>query len=281
MALKGIAPTAVQKRLKCMMFGPAGVGKTTAAIQFPKPYLIDTERGAENEQYARLLAERGGVIFQSPDFDEMVAEVLALMTEAHEYRTLIIDPITVVYNDLLEKAEIQVGTDFGRHYGEANKRMRHLINLVLRLDMNVIVTAHGKTMYGDNLAVMGQTFDGWKKLDYIFDLVFELQRRGNERVGVVRKTRITEFPEGDVFPFTYDEIADRYGRAMLERDAAPVALATPDQIEEVTRLLEMRRDGDDLREKWCAKANAETLAEMPAETIAKCIAWLNNGKDKA
>ena len=41
MALRAKAPEAVAKRLKLFMFGAAGVGKTTAAIQFPNSYIID------------------------------------------------------------------------------------------------------------------------------------------------------------------------------------------------------------------------------------------------
>ena len=176
MGLRGKQPEAIEKRLKGMFFGKAGAGKTTCSLSFPKPYLIDTERGAENDQYLALLKKQGGVIYQTNDFDDVVAEVLSLLTEKHDYRTLIIDPITNVYNDLLEKAEARVGTEFGRHYGEANKHMRHLMNLLLRLDMNVIVTCHSKREYGTDLAVLGNTFDGWKKLDYLFDLVFEIQK---------------------------------------------------------------------------------------------------------
>ena len=49
--------------------------------------------------------------------------------------------------------------DFGRHYGEANKIMKRLANLIMALDMNVVVTAHSKKEYGDNLKVLGHTFD--------------------------------------------------------------------------------------------------------------------------
>ena len=37
MALRGKKPEAIQKRLKALFFGLPGVGKTTAAIQFPRP----------------------------------------------------------------------------------------------------------------------------------------------------------------------------------------------------------------------------------------------------
>src|SRR5215217_8199353 len=172
--LRAKKPEAVTKRLKLFMFGPAGVGKTTAAIQFPNSYVIDCERGTEN--YEKLVNESGSAVFQTTDIQEVISEVKSLLTEKHDYRTLVIDPITTVYNDLLEKCEHQVGSEFGRHYGAANKIMKRLANLVMALDMNVVITAHAKKEYGQNLQVLGQTFDGWKQLDYWFDLVVELSK---------------------------------------------------------------------------------------------------------
>src|SRR3954465_8689195 len=163
--LRARKPEAVTKRLKLFMFGPAGVGKTTAAIQFPNSYIIDCERGTEN--YDKLIAASGSAVFQTTDIHEVVAEVKSLLTEKHDFRTLVIDPITPVYNDLLEKSELKVGSDFGRHYGEANKQMKRLINLIRPRDMNVVITAHAKKEYGTNLSVLGMTFDGWKSLDYV------------------------------------------------------------------------------------------------------------------
>ncbi len=271
MALRGVKPQALEKRLKAFFYGAAGVGKTTAAIQFPKPYLIDTERGAENDQYQKRLDTVGGVIFQTSDFDELMNEIKSLLTEKHEYKTLVIDPLTTLYNDLLDKAEAKVGNEFGRHYGEANKRMRHLIKLLMRLDMNVIITSHAKNEYGDGMKVMGQTFDCYKKLDYLFDLVFEIQKRGKERMGIVKKSRIESFPDGDQFPFCYDSIADKYGRSILERDAIAEVLATIEQVKELKRLIELLKVPAEVSDKWLDKANAEVFEEMNGELIQKCI----------
>lgn len=278
MALRGKKPEPSSKRLKALFFGEPGAGKTTASIQFPRPYVIDTEKGAVNDQYGKIITDRGGALLLENDFTEIVKEVTALLSEKHEFRTLVIDPITTVYDDLIEKSERAVGTEFGRHYGEAKKQWKRLGNLLMRLDMNVIITSHQKNLYGDKMAVLGKTFDGPKGLDYLFDLVFEVAKRGQERVGIVRKSRITQFPDGDIFPFTYDEVATRYGRDVLERDAVPVALATGEQAAELQALLDTRKDGPDLLEKWLTKAQAETIAEMPAEVVAKCIAFLSGNK---
>jgi DNA polymerase III delta prime subunit len=275
MALRGVKPAEVQKRLKALFYGSAGVGKTTAAINFPNVYLIDTEKGATNSQYIKILEKNNGAIFQTSDFDELLIEVKSLLTEKHHYKTLVIDPLTTVYNDLLDKAALKVGTEFGRHYGEANKSMKHLLNLLLRLDLNVIITSHAKTEYGANLAVLGQTYDCYKKLDYLFDLVFEIQKRGKERVGIVKKSRIETFADTEAFPFSYDEIADRYGRDIVEKEAEAQALATDEQVCEILRLIDLLKVPHEVYEKWLTKAESQTFEEMPTKTIQQCIDHLH------
>jgi hypothetical protein len=154
--------------------------------------------------------------------------------------------------------------------------MRHLLKLLVRLDLNVIITAHAKNEYGDSMKVIGQTFDCYKKLDYLFDLVFEIQKRGKERVGIVKKSRIEAFPDGDQFPFSYDSIAEKYGRAILERDAVAEKLASADQVKELKRLIELLKVPEDITNKWLDKTNAETFEEMNADSIQKCIDSLNS-----
>jgi len=276
MALRAKAPEAIEKRLKALFYGSAGVGKTIAAIQFPKPYLIDTEKGAENDQYTKLLKKAGGVIFQTSDFNELMSEVKTLLTEKHEYKTLIIDPLTTLYNDLLDKSAIKNGTDFGRHYSEANKQIKHLLNLLLRLDMNVIITSHAKNEYGQNLSVLGQTFDCYKKLDYLFDLVFEIQKRGKDRVALVKKSRIENFPDTEHFPFSYAEIAKKYGKEILERDAVAQEVASDEQVKEIVRLIDLIKVPEEIYRKWLDKSGSERWEEMPKEAIEKCIDHLTS-----
>src|SRR5579862_5867406 len=286
MALKGKKPEAIQKRLKALFYGLAGVGKTTAAIQFPRPYLVDTERGAENDQYVKILEQKGGAIFQTSDFDDLINEVKTLLSINHPYKTLIIDPLTTLYNNLLEKTAKDLkekskdkdatGTEFGRHYAETNKQMKHLMQLLLRLDMNVIITSHAKNEYGTDMSVLGQTYDCYKKLDYLFDLVFEIQKRGKERVGIIKKSRIETFPDGETFPFSYDHIAEKYGRQVLEKDTIAEKLATIEQVNELNRLVELLKIPVETTDKWLDRANAENFSEMNEVLMEKCIKSLQN-----
>lgn len=272
--LRARKPEAVNKRLKLFMYGPAGVGKTTAAIQFPNSYIIDCERGTEN--YDKLITASGSAVFQTVDIHDVVQEVKSLLTEKHDFRTLVIDPITPLYNDLLEKCESKVGADFGRHYGAANKEMKRLANLIMALDMNVVITAHAKTEYGQNFSKLGYTFDGWRQLDYWFDLVVELGKKGKKRHAKVVKTRIDSFPDEDVFEWSYDSIRQRYDAKMLEKEAQAVALARPDQVREIKDLLSIVRLPEGTVEKWLAKAGVDEWEDMPGDLIARCIEYVKN-----
>lgn len=273
MALRGKKPVEGVKRLRAMMYGPAGVGKTMAAIQMPRPYIIDTENGTQH--YGDTIEKSGGAVFATTSVDEVIAEVATLMTEAHEYRSLIIDPFTPLYDEKLDEGEKAVGSDFGRHYGYAAKVFKRLFNMLTMIDMNVIVTCHAKKLYGDGMKVIGETFDGWKKLDYIFDLVFELSKAGQgtacQRRARVVKTRLEQFPDGSSFIWSYDALAERYGGDLMERAAEAIVFVTADQVAEIRRLLEVVKMGDDWLDKCMTKANVDDLTELTGEQAQKMI----------
>lgn len=284
MALRGKKPEAIEKRLKMFVFGEAGVGKTTAALQFKHAYVIDTERGAEN--YPDIIAESKSVLFQTSSMVEVIAEVRALLVEKHSYRTLIIDPITPLYTDLLETAEETLRrekpdadpTAFGRHYGLANKTMKRLMNMLLSLDMNVIMTSHAKTEYGDDMKKLGTTFDAWRKASYAFDLFLHLFRQGKSaeapRLAMVTKTRLKAFPDQSTFEWSYDEFAARYGKDILEREAAAVELASAEQVATITKLVSTVKLEEGAVEKWWKKAKVDRWEDMPADAVAKCIEYI-------
>lgn len=279
MTLRGKKPEDRKQRLKLLLSGEAGVGKTTAAIQMPRPYIIDTEQGSLH--YGETIDQVGGAVFEATRMDEVIAEVRALMTEKHDYLTLVIDPITVLYTELLDEGERKVGNEFGRHYGYANRHFKRLCNLLTTIDMNVVITAHEKNEYGDKLEVIGKTFDGYKKLDYIFDLWLQLDRdrKTRKRVATVRKTRLAEFPDQQKFEWSYEAVKQRYGAERLEKGVQRVDLAAPDQIERFRFLLSQLSDEEVRRLKIDkAIATVEDISDLSADRIAKGIKLIEDYK---
>ena len=270
MALRAKKPTNKTKRLKLFMYGDAGVGKTTAGLQLPMPYIIDGERGTEN--YHKKINKVGGAVFNTTDILEVIDEVRKLSTEEHNFKTLVIDPITPLYFDLIDKCELEVGSEFGRHYGEANKYMKRLINLIMRLDMNVVITAHAKVVYGDDMKKLGITFDGWKKLDYIFDLVLELRKQTpTKRYAKVVKTRIESFPDGETFEWNYDSLTERFSQTELERDVDIITTATDAQVKEIETLADKLVDGDDAVSGFLRRAGVQQLLDLTDVQAQKVI----------
>lgn len=274
MALKAIVPLANKQRLKLFMYGDAGVGKTTASCVLPAPYIIDSEKGTVN--YSDMICKCGGAVFQTTDMNEVREELRQLRTEKHNFKTLVIDSITPLYFNLVEYCEKEYGTEYGRHYGEANKIMRGFVNLLMSLDMNVIITAHSKVVYGDNMQKIGLTFDGWKKLDYIFDLVLELRRlTPTRRQAKVVKTRIDTFPDGEKFEWTYSALLERYDNNELSRETNVVTTASDKQQAEVRHLANNVDGGTDYVRKCLVKIGIEVLNDLTDDQADKIIEGLS------
>lgn len=227
--LRGKKPEEHNPRLKLLLAGIAGAGKTTAAIQMPRPYVIDCENGAAH--YGKLIEDKGGVVFNTTSLEDVIEEVRTLLATDHPYLTLVIDPFTTLYDAEVDRCEKDVGSEFGRHYGAANKTSKRLYSLLTQLDMNVIVTTHAKAEYGADMKLIGRTFEGWKKLDYLFDLFLFLDRDATgARYATVKKTRLAGFEDQSKFAWSYEALADRYGREKIERTPTRVELADPATI---------------------------------------------------
>ncbi len=281
------------------MSGPTGAGKTTSSI-WPHSYIIDTELGTKH--YGDLIRQAESAVLQTTDPDEIVAELRTLLSEPHPYRTLVLDPITGLYEAIQEQwldqyaeyyrkkgdAEMAEMGDFGPVYWQKVKRTQKRIDgLLKRLDMNVIVTAHEKPEYapGKTLKRIGVTFDAMRGTDYLFDVVLRLtETKAGKRVAETIKDRTHKFPP--TFEYGYDTIRTLYGAEELDREAKTITLASPDQAEVAEKLAKLLGIAPTTIAKWWAKDSASGWGEMTQPHIEACIEKLreriakaNGGKD--
>lgn len=134
---------------KVLIYGPEGVGKSTFGAMAEKAVFLAPEGG-----YNRLKDRNGKpvkAIKNVKTFDDIRSAIKSLLTDKHDFKTLVLDSA-----DWVEKAahaKIGSGKDiiraaggYGAGYRESERLHRELIDdlecLRMQRGMNIIVTAH-------------------------------------------------------------------------------------------------------------------------------------------
>lgn len=283
--LKGIEPKSIiPNKPKVLIYGRAGVKKTWTSLDFPLAYYCDTEGGAKESAYRDKLKAAGGMYFGveqgSLNFSSLIEEIKTLATEKHPYKTLVIDSISKVFNEVIAKEADKLGDKdaFGASKKPAIAYMRQLVSWLMRLDMSVILISHEKPEWGmvnGQRAEVGSTFDCWDKLSYELDLCLNIVYAGDKSIARIKKSRLAGFPNASSFPWTYDEFASRYGREIIEKDSTNLVLATPEQLIEIDSVLKKAILPKDYLEKCFAKANVTEFKDMDSDKIQAIINQIN------
>lgn len=277
-------------KIKMLVFGKAGAGKSRFAIGMPSPYVIAPEDGTKEPEYVALIKEKGGVHMGNEEgageLDVIIEQVKALATEEHPYKSLVIDSITKVFQMEIAKEAERLGDKdaFGASKKPAVNKMRRLVAWLMQLDMNVIFVAHETTEWGlqnGQRQEIGKMPDVWDKLPYEVDLVLHIEHPNvNIRTARVTKSRLSAFPEFSRFDLQdksgdvgYQNFAERYGRDFIEAEVKPIALSSPEQVAEIERLAEVVTGGKEALEKALAKADVDEVAEFTSEQATKVIEW--------
>jgi len=281
-SLKTRKPKAIKRgRARILVYGPPKNGKTYGLCGFKNALYIDTEGGALEPQYQDQLEAAGceyvGPEEGSQDCDKILSAMKALSTGKHKFTTIIYDSLSKLFDnqiaadtDRMIDAKRDMDKTFGAEKKGAIRFVRRLIRWADMLDMNLILVCHSKDKW-ENGEVVGSTFDGWAKLEYELHVCLNVINRK----AIVTATRYEEFKKGESFNWNYAEFIKRYGKESVEQSATPAIMASQEQVDQLEKLLTVRKDSEDLREAWLKKANADSFSEMTADMIAKCIDYLS------
>jgi adenosyl cobinamide kinase/adenosyl cobinamide phosphate guanylyltransferase len=275
--LKAIDPkNAEPKKPKILIYGKPGVGKTWHSLDFPNVYYIDTEGGASRDEYTDKLKNSGGQYFGqeqgASSFLEVIEQVKALTTEKHNFKTLIIDSLSKIFNNELVKEMERLGDKdaFGASKKHPVKLTRILLNWIDKLDMNVILICQERAEWANEKQI-GVTFDGWDKLAYELDLCLNIVKRGASRKAIITKSRIKNFPDNEQFDWSYLEFSNKYGKEIINQDSKAVVLASEEQLSEFESLRKVMNIPQETIDKWLEQAKVDLIEEMPTQFIAKII----------
>ena len=240
------------KKHKILLFGPEGTHKTRVALALghrkgdPAVAVIDTEFGTDH--YGD---EFNFLRHQANDPDEIQAEVAKLIMYPGNIKTLIIDTFSVFYEalqnkyvELYRKREKNSAGNKGeyyvlqpRDYNPINREASSFIRLLLQSDLNIICICQMKDAYED-MKVVGQTFDGWKRLKYYFDTRLEITRDKKRKMKLFcEKDRSHKLFQSTAYAWEDDAQArkfmiDTFGTAFSEGKAAEGFIRGEDTPEE-------------------------------------------------
>ncbi len=280
--LKAVDPKETEpSKPKILIYGKPGVGKTWFSLDFPGVYYIDTEGGADLKHYTDKLKKSGGMYFGpdqgSLDFQTVIEQMQALATEKHAFKTVVLDSISKLFSLEIAKEAERLGDKnaFGADKKAAIAYMRKLISWLTRLDMNVILIAHEKPLWGvdskGERSEIGVTFDAWDKLEYELHLCLNAFKVGKDHKARVTKTRLTGFPAAEVFALSYSDFATRYGKDVVEGGVKQIILATPEQLSALKSLFDVVKLPENYEELCFKKANVESWADMESDRVQKVI----------
>jgi AAA domain-containing protein len=285
MTLRAKKPVVKEARLKALLYADKGAGKTHFCCSIPDTYYIDTEGLEDYPHLVEMLKANGGDLVCLTDLNEIIKEVQELLSVRHNYKTLVIDSISFPYGwlaqleaeRLAKKAPHTEGTEFGANLAKAKRLTFQLGILLSRLDMNVIVVAHEKQKFVDNKDA-GKVFDINDKMAYSLGAVWNMRLFGQSRKLFIEKSRYSELKTGDLLDFDdgYTTIRNLFGADIFERASKPESLATPDQIKELTRLIDLLHVPDDKVQKMLTMGKAQSYAELNSEYMDKCIVYLKS-----
>lgn len=286
MALRAKKPEAQPNRLRAVIFGAPSAGKSHFVCNLPGVYYIDTENLQKYEKFRNMLNKNNGLIVSLNDMDEIIKEVKDLLGIKHEYKTLVIDSISVPCGHL---ANLEVerlvrasknpieGTEFGSNVAKPKRLTYHLGMLLARLDMNVIVTAHEKPKFEGEKEV-GKMPDVSDKLAYLLGTTIHLQNAGGKRLARIIKSRYSELKDGDSIDFDngYEALKSRFGEDIFSREAIAEILSTKEQLSEIRSLVNLLRITEETQQKWLTKFSSNSFDEISESNAEKIINHLKS-----
>lgn len=200
--------------IKVLVWGEPGCGKSRFALSAPAPIVVDLEDStglyAEEFDFYRAKVDPNNV--SSNNAATLVKNIINEINnnEYPDRKTLVIDPIT----DLLDCIESFCITEYQKQinkkitdlnavqkskwYAYRRETSRKILDKLKNVPMNLILVARSKILWDTvdgKTQPIGQTYDCLEIVEYLMDIVINLEKTPEGIVAKVKKSRLANLPE--------------------------------------------------------------------------------------
>ena len=200
--------------LKIMIWGESGSGKSRFSLSAPSPLVIDLEGStrlyADEFDFYKAEVDKTNPLASNPATltVNLIKEILE--GQYPDRKTLIIDPL----RDLLDciedvsakKYEEMISKKVGelnpvqktKWYAYRREMARTVLNQLKDVPMNLILVARAKNLWDTKdgkMQPIGLTYDALDIVEYLMDIVIQLEKNGEETRAIVKKSRLGNLPK--------------------------------------------------------------------------------------
>jgi len=224
--------TGINKKLKVLVYGQSGAGKTHFALTFPRPAVIDAEGGTE------MFGGRFDFdVLRTKDIDEVLKAVESITPK--QYDTVVVDPITVLWQVTMEAGQMAAekrairqkrsadeATLTPRDWGIIKRKVNALYTRLVNMPTHVVVCGRIKDINesrGTEVVKVGERVDAEKSTEYLFDVIIKIEiGKDGQRVGIVEKDRSGKLQGKRIVNPSFSSLSEII-QAAASGNAAPVA----------------------------------------------------------
>lgn len=200
--------------LKIMVWGESGSGKSRFALSAPNPIVIDLE-GSTRLYASEFDFYKAEINKQDERAVNSASLTMSLIKEIidgkyPDRKTLIVDPVTDLLDCIEDVSAKKYEQMIGKKVGELNQLQktkwyayrrettRTVLNQLKDVPMNLILVARAKNLWDTKdgkMQPVGLTYDALDIVEYLMDIVIQLEKSGDETKAIVKKSRIGNLPK--------------------------------------------------------------------------------------
>jgi len=168
-------------KIKAVVYGASGAGKTTFGATAPKPIFASAEGGLLS------IAEQKIDFVSIKSLQDLRDLYDYLKDQKHDYESVVIDSITEINEVIKRGIESKIGGQMKiQHWGELAKTIQNILTMFRNLNMHVIIIAQEDNVIDeDKISKIVPSLNGKSatKMAYFMDIVAYLKiNKNGERV---------------------------------------------------------------------------------------------------